>query len=66
MKIHHQVLCKDLVLALKSYIFWMDEFRAEQEWTAQKNANNFERRLRELLPAAEEMLHDPDFDYHIR
>lgn len=66
MKIHHQILCKDLILALKSYFYWYDTFVAEHEWTAQKNANDFEQRLRELLPSAIEMIHDPDFDYHIR
>lgn len=66
MKVHHQILCKDLILCLKSYLFWLDEYKTEQEYSALKNANNFEKRIRDLMPAAEEMLHDPDFDYHIR
>ena len=66
MKVHHQILCKDLILALQSYFYWDNEFKSENEYSALKNSVNFKKRLEELLPAALEMLHDPDFDYFIR
>lgn len=63
MKIEHKILVKDIVYNLQAYLYWLDEFRAEQEWTASKNADTFLLRLRELLPKGLDMLKTDDFDY---
>lgn len=63
MKPENLVICKDIIYNLQAYLHWYDEFSAEHEWTASKNADTFMERLRELLPKGLEMLKTDDFDY---
>lgn len=63
MKPENISITKDLIYNLQAYLHWLDEFKAEQEWTASKNADSFLQRLRELLPEALNMLKTDDFDY---
>lgn len=63
MKPENLVICKDIIYNLQAYLYWYDEFCAEHEWTASKNADTFMERLRELLPKSLEMLKTDDFDY---
>lgn len=63
MKPAHKILVKDIIYNLQAYLHWVDEYQAEHEWTASKNADTFMERLRDLLPEALSMLKTDDFDY---
>ena len=63
MKPENLVVVKDIIYNLQAYLHWYDAFKAEEEWTYNKNANNHLERLRELLPQGLEALKTDDFDY---
>lgn len=63
MKVEHKTLTKDIIYNLQAYFYWLDVYRAEEEWTMLKNVTNFENRLRELLPHGLDMLKTDNFDY---
>lgn len=51
---------KSLVYACQSMLYWHDEYKSEQEWTALKNETTFLERIRELVPPCLELLmHNP-------